>query len=158
MNLIIGAHHIIIIIAILGGGIWSLFKFYLKSFTREIKDELSREITHTRKSIEDKKDQEFLELKKNADKDYDNLSTLIRSESSVESIKNKVSDYVNGEFKLIEQDIKQIKELSGDVKTILSNQQETLIAIQLNLTELKPRIANLESRVSNLEKNGQNAT
>jgi|SaaInlStandDraft_1057018.scaffolds.fasta_scaffold08478_3 hypothetical protein len=150
-NFIISTHHILLIVIAIGAIVWGMIKFYLRSFSKDLKESWGQEITNTRKSIEDKKDREIDDLKKTVERDYKNLADLIRSESSTEAIKSKVSDYVSGEFKLIEQDIKQIKDLSGDMKTLLGNQQETLIAIQLNLTELKPRIENLESRVSNLE-------
>ena len=115
-------------------------KFYAKSIKNDVKDDWQKQITDTRNSIETKHEKEFKELKE-----------TITRESSTEAIKAKVRDFVEGEIKLMEQDVRQIKELTVDLKQILSTQQETLIAIQMSITELKPRITSLEKRVAKLE-------
>ena len=69
-------------------------------------------------------------------------------------IKNKV----DGEFQLLKRDIAELKSLLLDQKIVVNNQQETLLAIQLSLTEIKPRVDSLERRLDKLETRVDNAT
>jgi uncharacterized protein (DUF3084 family) len=125
-------------------GILSAFSIVFVGFvsylTLKVKEQWSKELIKTKELLDDKRE-----------KEANSIREELRKECSTESIKMKVRDFVDGEMKLMEQDIKQIKELSVDLKRILSTQQETLIAIQMSITELKPRITSLEKRVAKLE-------
>jgi hypothetical protein len=136
MSIILTIYHIIGILM----GLSAISGIFVKYLTMKIKEGWQDELTKTREAIELKREKEI-----------DLLRSELKKESSPEAIKAKIRDFVDGEVKLMEQDIKQIKELSLDLKQILGTQQETLIAIQMSITELKPRIANLENRVSKLE-------
>ena len=140
MSVILSIYHIIGIFAGLSIILGGFLRFYTKSVKTEMISEFSKEITKTRESIDSVQEKRIVELHQKLDR-----------ECSTETIKHKVRDYVETEVKLMEQDIRQIKELTVDLKQILTTQQETLIAIQMSISELKPRIASLEERVQKLE-------
>lgn len=139
-NIIIQLHHIIYstlgILTLLG----ILLKLYVNSLKKDIRENYNEEISKCKNSLETKQEKEIESLYKKIDR-----------ECSTESIKSKVRDFVDGELKLIQSDVVQIKTSMLDLKTIMNTQQETLIAIQMSITELKPRLENLEGRVQRLE-------
>jgi ubiquinone biosynthesis protein UbiJ len=137
---IVQLHHILAIIVILSGGLWAFIRFYMSAFSTTLKTQWDSDIYNSN-----------VTLKTSLKKDIEELKHVISHEASADSIKNKVRDYIEGETKLMQQDIRQIKEITIELKEILSSQQETLIALQLSLTELKPRLDNLENRVTRLE-------
>jgi molecular chaperone DnaK (HSP70) len=140
MENLLNIYHIVGIIVALSSILGVFCKIYVKSISNTLKIDWQKEINNARKSIEAKHE-----------KDCEQTRALIEKESSTAAIKLKVKDFVEGEIKYLEQDIRQIKEISNDLKTILGTQQETLIAIQMSVTELKPRLDNLEERIQRLE-------
>lgn len=138
------AHHIAGILTVCFAIFGYLIKLYVGNVTAKIKEERNGEINAARKSIEDKYEKEIAQM---------NLT--LEKECNTEAIKNKVRDLIESQVKYMEQDVRQIKEITYDLKGLLGTQQETLIAIQMSVTELKPKIDNLEARVTKLESRDQ---
>jgi hypothetical protein len=138
MSVIITMYHVAGVLA----GFIAILGLFVKYLTLNLRGSWQLEITQARESIEKKRDKEL-----------DNLREQIDRECSTEALKGKIRDFVEGEIKVMEGDVRQIKEITVDLKKLLNNQQETLIAIQMSITELKPRITSLEKRVAKLEEN-----
>lgn len=140
MSVILTIYHVIGIIVGFATILGTFMKFYTKAVKTEIQNTWQQEIAKTREAMDAVNERRIVEIHKKIDK-----------ECSTESIKGKVRDLVDGKLQLMEQDVRQIKELSVDLKGLLGTQQETLIAIQMSIADLKPRISNLEDRVQKLE-------
>jgi polyhydroxyalkanoate synthesis regulator phasin len=140
MPSLLDIYHIVGIFVAALGVFGYLVKLYVGNVGNNLKTRWTEQINGARKSIIDKYDKENSDIK-----------NLVEKECSTDAIKNKVKDLIESQVKFMEHDLRQIKEITYDLKGILATQQETLIAIQMSVTELKPKIDNLEARVQKLE-------
>jgi chromosome segregation ATPase len=152
MNITATVYHIFFMVIAIGTAVWAFVKIYIKQSSSTLKESFSEQITGLRESLEKKNSSDIKELNDSLTKEINHVKQELRKESSTEAVKAKVRDFFDGEMKLIEKDVKEIKEVSTELKKIMMTQQETLIAIQMSITELKPRLTNLEGRVEKLEK------
>jgi peptidoglycan hydrolase CwlO-like protein len=92
-----------------------------------------------------------LSWKKDIEKNIDELEKHFSSTCNERMCKERVNNIVSSKFDMVSKDLLSMKETVNEIKVIITNQQETLLAIQLGLTELKPRIDSLEKRVEKIE-------
>lgn len=71
---------------------------------------------------------------------------------NAELCKKRIKENSESQFEMIHRDIKLLTTGQTDLKLLINNQQETLIAIQMGIADIKPRIDNLEKRVDKIEK------
>jgi uncharacterized membrane protein YgaE (UPF0421/DUF939 family) len=169
MDLIVKIQHVIGLLVVIGGLIWGLFKFYLKSYRSEIKadtdillsniqkenlqsiEKIKKEIKDDRTENEQSIEKIKKEIKEERKEDYKELLNKLNSSCSSEICDVRIKNKVESQFQLLNRDIVEIAKFMGELKMILSNQQETLLSIQLSLTEIKPRVDSLERRLDKLE-------
>jgi peptidoglycan hydrolase CwlO-like protein len=139
-SLIIGFHHIIITIIAIGGVMWGAIKLSVKAFKVQLEKNWDEKITILKKDIQNDRT-----------KDLEKLNKEINEHCGDAIISKKINDIVKSDFELLKRDTGDLKDNILEIKQLMSNQQETLLAIQLNLTEMKPRVVSLEKRVEKLE-------
>jgi len=63
----------------------------------------------------------------------------------------KIKEEINLKYDSLEKDIARTNKSIDEIKDLLKAQQETLISIQLGITEMGPKVKNLENRVDKIE-------
>ena len=151
MEITASIYHIFFVLLSIGAGVWAIVAYYIKNTTGLVKGQINKELSTLKEHVESNRLQDLLETRSTITTEIENVKETIRQEGSPEKIKSKVKDFFDGEMRLIEKDVREIKDNSIELKRIMSVQQETLIAIQMSLTELKPRLSSLENRVQKIE-------
>ena len=140
---VVTINHIVVTSSVLLGGIFAFVKFYVKSISSDIREDNNKSITKTRIAIETSIGKEIEELKHGI---------------STDVIKSKVKDYIAGEQRVVENDLRTIKEAVLDTRSLIMNQQEQLLVMQTAITEIKPKVDYIDERLkkveNRVEKNG----
>ena len=97
------------------------------------------------------KSQLQLSWKKDIEQNINIVEKHMADNCNEKMCKERVNNIVSFKFDMVSRDLSSMKEVINDIKVMMNNQQETLLAIQLGLTELKPRIDSLEKRVEKIE-------
>lgn len=139
---VVTINHIVVTTGIIFGGIYTFIRFYVKSISADIKEVNDRTITDARNAIE---------------KTFDKQISAIKDEISSSAIKLKVKDYIDGEQRIFENDLKTIKEAVLDTRTLVVNQQEQLLVMQTSITEIRPKIDYIDERLKKVEYKVENS-
>lgn len=95
----------------------------------------------------------YLTLKDKWKKD---IEESLRNTCSEEKCKLRISSQVDArfdaKFESIGKDLTSLKESLIELKTLVKNQQELLVAIQIDISRIGPRVDNLEKRLDKVEK------
>ena len=124
-----------------------IFKLLLS----RLKNKWTEDIDNKVKDLENELEREIHEIKE----DYEANCNTEKCSTRVSNLVEQKMANTQKDFELLQQalskDISVINDNIKDLKVILSNQQETLLAMNMTLAELKPRIKSLEDRVNHLE-------
>jgi polyhydroxyalkanoate synthesis regulator phasin len=137
MTLILSIYHIIGIMV----SLTILFTVFYKQLQKNLSISWKKDIEGGLKSYKEDNDLE-LKWRKDIYKALDEFE---------KSIENKIEKQIGTKFELITKDMKMLTGGMDDLKEILQKQQETLLAIQLNVGSIKPKIESLEKRVDKIE-------
>jgi len=132
--MIVTFYHIAGILA----GVFTVLGIILKFVMSHLKKCWNEDMTKKMKKMEDK-------FEKMEDKFEEDLK------EHKEVLERELKEEVKGTYEGLEKDLARTNKSIDEIKDLIKAQQETLLTIQLGITELKPRLSNLEDRVDKIE-------